>query len=104
MRAAFVMQEYAKTFYKSAAWKHTREAYMKSVGGLCERCKAKGLIVPGEIIHHKIYISPDNITDTSITLNWKNLECVCRFHHAEEHSGSIKRYKVDALGKIESIE
>ena len=100
MRAAFVMQEYAKTFYKSAAWKHTRAAYLKSVGGLCERCRAKGLIVPAEIIHHKVYISPDNITDTSVTLDWANLEAVCRGCHAEEHTGVIKRFEVDALGRV----
>lgn len=97
------LKDYAKAFYKSAAWKQTRQAYWKSVGGLCERCRAKGLIVPGEIIHHKIYISPENIHDPSITLDWHNLECVCRNCHAEEHTGVINRFTVDELGRISAI-
>ena len=97
------MQDYAKAFYKSAAWKQTRAAYWKSVGGLCERCRAKGLIVPGEIIHHKTYISPENISDPSITLDWHNLECVCRNCHAEEHTGVVKRFVIDELGRVSAI-
>ena len=94
------MKDYAKAFYKSAAWKHTRDAYNKSVSGLCERCRAKGKIVPADIIHHKVYISPDNINDTTVTLNWDNLEAVCRDCHAEEHLGNEKRFSVDALGRV----
>ena len=29
---------WAKAFYNSAAWRDTREAYMVSKHGLCERC------------------------------------------------------------------
>lgn len=94
------MKEYAKKFYKSKAWNRTREAYLKSVGGLCERCRKKGLIVPAEIVHHKIYLTPDNISDTSVSLGWANLEAVCRFCHAEEHTGTEKRYTVDELGRV----
>lgn len=94
------MKDYAKQFYKSQAWKRTREAYLKSVGGLCERCRKKGLIVPAEIVHHKVYLTPDNISDTSVSLSWANLEAVCRFCHAEEHTGIVKRYQVDELGRV----
>ena len=97
------MKEYAKAFYKSAAWKQTSAAYKKSVGGLCERCRAKGLIVPAQIIHHKIYLTPENISDTSVSLNWDNLEAVCRNCHAEEHSGTIRRFVVDGLGRVSAI-
>lgn len=94
------MKEYAKAFYKSAAWKHTAAAYKKSVGGLCERCSARGLIVPGVIVHHKTYITPDLINDPSVTLSWQNLECLCRDCHAQEHLGDVKRYTVDSMGRI----
>lgn len=73
---------------------------MRSVGGLCERCLKKGLIVPGEIVHHKVYISPDNINDPAITLNPNNLELLCRDCHAEEHTDRRKRYKLDNLGRV----
>ena len=44
-----IMKDFAKSFYASRAWKNCRRAYAASVGGLCEDCKAKGLIMPGEI-------------------------------------------------------
>lgn len=98
------MKEYAKAFYKSQAWKKTQAAYKKSVGGLCERCKARGLIEPGVIVHHKTYLTEERITDPSITLDWNNLELLCRNCHAAEHSGCEHRYKVDELGRVLSIE
>lgn len=72
---------------------------MKSVGGLCERCKVKGLIVPAEIVHHKIHLTAININDPSITTNFDNLEALCRKCHGEEH-GNVKRYDIGADGKI----
>lgn len=94
------MKDYAKAFYFSPAWINTRRAYKKSVGGLCERCLAKGLYIPGDIVHHKIHITPDNINDTDITLNWNNLELVCRDCHADIHRKIEKRYRVDEFGKV----
>lgn len=97
------MKDYAKTFYSSKAWKECREAYKKSKGRLCERCLAKGLIVPAEIVHHKIYIGPENIGDPRVTLNWDNLEALCRDCHADEHAGRVRRFKVDELGRVTVI-
>ena len=97
------MKDYAKAFYCSKAWKETRKAYAKSKGGLCERCLKKGLCVPGEIVHHKVYLTPENINDPAVTLNWNNLELVCRDCHAQEHDGLRRRYKVDELGRITAI-
>ena len=96
------VKKYARNFYKSTAWEQTREAYLKSVGGLCERCLKKGLIVPAYIVHHKVYISPDNINDPDVTLNWNNLEALCQACHNGEHFGEeyTKRYKVDELGRV----
>jgi hypothetical protein len=93
------MKPYAEEFYKSKAWKECRAAYMKSVGGLCERCLKEGKYTAGEIVHHKINITPENICDPTVTLNWGNLECVCRLCHAAAH-GNVKRYKVDAAGRV----
>ena len=53
------MKPYAESFYNSHAWKDCRRAYSKSVGGLCERCLQRGIYSPGEIVHHKVHITPE---------------------------------------------
>lgn len=85
-------------FYSSQEWIKTREAFASYKGGLCERCLKKGIVQAGEIVHHKIYLTPSNINDPTITLNWDNLELLCRRCHAEEHTG--RRYSIDACGKV----
>lgn len=97
------MKPYAEAFYKSKRWQECREAYAKSKGYLCERCKAMGILTPGVIVHHKIHITPDNIDDPTVTLDWSNLLLVCRDCHAIVHKPT-KRYKVDELGRIIPIE
>ena len=97
------MKEYAKEFYSSTEWKRCRDGYRKSVGGLCERCLKKGRYTPGVIVHHLEHITPENISDPSITLNWENLELVCRDCHAIEHGATEHRYEVDAFGRISEL-
>ena len=78
-------REFAKSFYASTAWKKCRKQYIDSVGGLCERCLARGVVKPGYILHHKIKLEPWNIDDQSVTLNPANLEYVCLdCHNADE--------------------
>ena len=94
------MKDFAKSFYKSKAWQRCRAGYVKSVGGLCEDCLKKGIYTPGEIVHHKVHLTPDNINDPDISLNWDNLKLVCRECHAKEHSASNERYLFDESGKV----
>lgn len=94
------MKDFARTFYSSKAWQHTRDAYRKSKRNLCEICLAKGLITPAEIVHHKIELTPENVNDPDITLDWNNLQCVCRECHANIHARSGRRWKVDELGRV----
>lgn len=89
-----------KTFYGTEAWKKTRKAYASSVGGICERCAARGIIKAGEIVHHKKHLSAELVTDPALALSWDNLELLCRDCHAKEHEKNVKRYKVDELGRI----
>lgn len=96
------MKPYAESFYKSATWQKTAKAYSKSVGGLCERCREKNIIKAGELVHHKIHITPANIHDERVTLDWNNLQLVCRECHAELH-GTVKRYTVDSQGRVTAI-
>ena len=93
------MKKYAESFYKSRAWQNCARAYKASKGGLCERCLKDGKITAGEIVHHKIHLTPQNINDPAVTLNWENLELVCRDCHAAEH-GNKKRYTVDDYGRV----
>ena len=94
------MKDFARSFYKSKRWQATREAYLRSVGGLCERCLKKGLYRPAVIVHHKVYITAENIHTPEVTLNWDNLEAVCRDCHEDEHRGDGRRYKVDDMGRV----
>lgn len=93
------MKEYAKGFYKSITWQKTREAYASSKRYLCERCLNKGIQRYGDTVHHKTFITPYNIDDPDITLNWDNLMLLCRDCHAAIHRGK-KRYKADKDGRI----
>ena len=62
-------KDWAKAFYKSKAWLECRAAYILSVFGLCEKCRR-----PGWIVHHKETLTPANINDPNVTLNWEKLE------------------------------
>lgn len=74
-------KEYAKGFYNSATWKKCQAAFMSSKAYICERCGR-----PARVVHHKTYITPNNITDPKITLSWDNLEALCYDCHGKEHN------------------
>ena len=95
------MKEYAESFYHSQAWHKCRQAYLSS-HALCERCLSKGEVVPAKIVHHKNYITPENISDADIILNFDNLEALCQNCHNVEHHGEevILNYAFDVDGKL----
>lgn len=70
------------------------------MSGLCEVCWEKGIPKPGEIVHHKTPLTPENINDLDIALGWDNLQCVCRDCHAKLHGKKVMRYKLDELGRV----
>lgn len=98
------MKEWSKAFYKSKAWENTREAYLRSQGYLCERCKKQGRITPAKIVHHKTYLTPWNITNPEVCLSFRNLEALCQdCHNKEHHSDHVQeRYSVDDFGRVTS--
>ena len=93
------MQSFARALYNSSAWQKCRDAYKIERGGLCERCLAMGMIVPGDEVHHKIKLTPENIDLPEIALNWQNLELLCKDCHIKEHRG--KRWRADESGHVE---
>lgn len=82
---AMIPRHISQPFYKSAAWKRCRAGYIKSVGGLCERCVKEGKITKGYIVHHKQYLTEATINDPKVSLSWSNLEYLCFEHHQKEH-------------------
>lgn len=86
------MKPFAKKFYKSSAWRKCRDAYFVSQHGLCERCGG-----PGKIVHHKEYLTPDNINNPVISLNHEMLELHCQDCHNKEHHGSDHEVVADGL-------
>ena len=97
-------REFAGNFYKTAAWVAVRNEYARRAGHLCERCMSRGLIRPGEIVHHKIFLDESNINNPEVTLNMDNLELLCRECHAEIHDKAKgKRYKVLEDGTVKIL-
>lgn len=78
-------KEFAKAFYNSDKWKRCRKAYIayrQSVdGGLCETCRDAA----GYIVHHKIELTPYNINNPKIALDFGNLKYDCLECHNKEH-------------------
>lgn len=78
-------KEFAKAFYNSAKWKRCRKAYIAYRqgidGGMCETCHE----VPGYIVHHRTELTPYNINDPDIALNFSNLKYDCLECHNKEH-------------------
>ena len=94
------MKDYTASLYSSKAWQKTREAYKRSVGGLCEVCWAKGVVKPGEIVHHKIHLTPENINDPEISLNHEHLEYQCKPCHQLKIKGGIQGWRNEKAGNI----
>jgi 5-methylcytosine-specific restriction endonuclease McrA len=85
-------REFAKHFYKSAAWQKCRAALFIAKHGLCDRCGG-----PGKIVHHTVYLTPENINNPNITLNHDLLELHCQDCHNKEHHGSNQEVVVVGL-------
>ncbi|MCM8900605.1 HNH endonuclease [Caldicoprobacter algeriensis] len=77
-------QEWARGFYNSKAWEKCRLAFLQSKFFICERCGGAATIA-----HHKTRLTPENIHDPNITLNWDNLEALCQDCHNKEHSAKL---------------
>jgi 5-methylcytosine-specific restriction endonuclease McrA len=79
-------KKFSKKFYASKQWKDCRESYIVSIDKLCEICLIDGKLKPGKELHHIIEITPNNINDVNITLNWSNLIYLCHKCHDKFHN------------------
>lgn len=73
-------REFAKSFYKSKAWKKVREYIFNKHHGLCVECGK-----PGEEVHHIEWLTPSNINNFDIALGEDNLILLCRNCHISKH-------------------
>lgn len=75
------MREFARAFYLSKQWRKVREYIFVRDAGLCVRCGR-----PGDTVHHRTPLSPENIGNPEIALGESNLELLCRDCHAAAHA------------------
>lgn len=80
-------REFSKSFYKTKEWKKIREYIFNKYHGLCVECGK-----PGQEVHHKEFLTPDNINDFYITLGEDNLILLCKkCHHNRHHKKETTR-------------
>ena len=95
------MKGWAKSFYLSDSWRDCRESFLKYRSYLCERCSTPDNPVIACIVHHKTYLTPDNINNPNISLSWENLEALCQdCHNKEHHKRTSPRYKFTESGEL----
>ena len=84
-------------FYKSDEWKIARSMKIAASVGRCEKCGAVGTEV-----HHIVHLTPENIFDTEVTINQKNLMLLCTECHNKMHHrwGGKNPYGFDEEGNF----
>ncbi len=82
-------KEWAKRFYSSTAWALAREYALKRDRYVCRRCKR-----PATMVHHRIYLTEDNVNDSKISLDPGNLESLCEDCHRLEHDEQRKKFNL----------
>lgn len=87
--------------YRSKRWQKVRQL-KKIQDPICERCKAKGIITPVYIVHHKEYITDKNYMDDDIFFNLDNLESLCLACHNKEHFGERSEIYFDSNGDVKA--
>lgn len=68
-------------FYQSKEWQLLRNQKWVASDGLCEMCRAKGIIKSAKEIHHVVPID----VDWSKRLEYENLIALCSDCHNEQH-------------------
>ena len=68
-------------FYASKAWQRAAAGARVDQHNECQRCKAKGIYKPCNVVHHKKYVK----MFPEFALSSDNLECLCFECHEEEH-------------------
>lgn len=89
-------KEWAKRFYNSSAWKHTRELALKRDR---YRCQSSGCRRTASEVHHIKELNENNVNDINISLNLNNLTSLC----SDCHKHITKQMKSKDFGILEEI-
>ncbi|MBO5208494.1 MAG: hypothetical protein J6B68_04025 [Lachnospiraceae bacterium] len=91
-------KEWAKSFYNSKAWQRCRASYIaervRIDGGVCEECQQE----QGYIVHHRIILTAETISNPEIALNHKYMEYVCKACHDK-----FEGHGVNGRGKVKPL-
>lgn len=106
-------RDFALVFYHSMPWRRAQAAYMRKPIDtpfgivppyLCERCYEKGQLKPAKVVHHKTFLTPQNINDPFVTLCPDNFMRLCQDCHAAVHSSgnddADRRVAFDEYGNV----
>ena len=86
-------KDFAVSFYNGAGWDACRRSFIaervRKDGGMCQSCRR----AKGQIVHHKVELTAENIHDPEIALNHELLEYLCLECHNKEpgHFGAFRR-------------
>lgn len=80
-------------FYQSKEWQLLRNQKWVASDGLCEMCRAKGIIKSAKEIHHVVPIE----VDWSKRLEYENLIALCSDCHNAQHErvSSLQKFLKD---------
>ena len=97
--------EAVERFYTTWAWRRCRKAFAESKGNLCEKCLKRGIIEAGSKdrpleVDHKTPLSHENYKDPKVSLNWDNLELLCKACHEKERERMPKRWRIAPDGSV----
>lgn len=91
-------KDFSKAFYKSKAYRSSREQYIQKRididGGLCEHCKKEY----GAELDHIIELNEKNIKDYGITLSHNNYQWLCHNCHTIKTHSKRRVSQFDAEG------
>ena len=98
-------REFSRQFYQSNRWRKCAKAFAESKLYVCERCHNQFPRHDGKrqrwIVHHKIPLTPENITDDNIAYGWDNLQLLCiECHNAVHGRTPSRRMLFDADGNL----
>lgn len=72
-------------FYKSAAWRRCRAAYLR-VNPMCVECRRRGALVAAVVVDHVVPIK-----DGGARFDWNNLQALCVPCHNRKTAGETAR-------------
>jgi 5-methylcytosine-specific restriction endonuclease McrA len=91
-------RDFAQQFYRSKAWRQTREHALRRDLFTCRDCGGRATEV-----HHVRELSPDNIDNPAIALGLDNLESLCHNCHTKRTLGGGDlgdEYRFDNNGQV----